>query len=161
MTARFFSSIQDSMQEHGAFAASQTGISKPLIRGHWQTAYTYAERGLRSLRSTLTLGDRSTDDPVFNGIPFRGVMLASDESMVPYSERAFSPIVRGIARTEARVEVRQNGYLLYETTVARAICLAGFAIWRWLGRRPPGGCPRKRWQRADLQFALSDSCSIA
>lgn len=89
-----------------------------LDSGRWQTAYTYAERGIRSLRSTLTLGDRSTDDPVFNGIPFRGVMLASDESMVPYTERAFAPVIRGIARTQARVEIRQNAYLLYETTVA-------------------------------------------
>lgn len=38
--------------------------------------------------------------------------------MVPYSERQFAPVVRGIARTQARVEVKQNGYTIYNTTVA-------------------------------------------
>nr|EKX8899050.1 fimbria/pilus outer membrane usher protein [Enterobacter asburiae] len=86
--------------------------------GKWQTTNTYAKRGLYGLCSTLTLGERTTEDPLFAGIPFRGVMLATDASMVPYNERAFAPIVRGIARTQARVEVRQNGYLLQETNVA-------------------------------------------
>lgn len=45
-------------------------------------------------------------------------MLASDDNMVPYSERQFAPVVRGIARTQARVEVKQNGYTIYNTTVA-------------------------------------------
>ncbi|AZV03712.1 pilin outer membrane usher protein SafC (plasmid) [Enterobacter sp. N18-03635] len=104
-------------------------------QARWQTSYTYAERGLRGLRSRLSLGDRTTEDKVFNGVPFRGVMLASDELMVPYTERAFAPMIRGIARTQARVEVRQGGYLLYETTVApgpfalRDLTLAG----RWGG----------------------------
>lgn len=45
-------------------------------------------------------------------------MLASDDNMVPYSERQFAPVVRGIACTQARVEVKQNGYTIYNTTVA-------------------------------------------
>lgn len=84
----------------------------------WQTGHTYAERGLYALRSTFSVGDRNSSDPVFSSIPFRGVMLASDESMVPYTDRAYAPVVRGIARTQARVEVRQNGYTLYDATVA-------------------------------------------
>ncbi len=45
-------------------------------------------------------------------------MLGSDESMVPYNQRAFAPVVRGVARTQARIEVRQNGYLIQSQTVA-------------------------------------------
>ncbi|MEY7874972.1 fimbria/pilus outer membrane usher protein, partial [Enterobacter roggenkampii] len=86
--------------------------------GRWQTSQTYAERGLYDLKSTLSIGDRSSADSVFDSIPFRGVMLASDEGMVPYTERAYAPVVRGIARTQARIEVRQNGYTLYDATVA-------------------------------------------
>ncbi|EQC1082471.1 fimbria/pilus outer membrane usher protein [Enterobacter roggenkampii] len=87
-------------------------------RGRWQTTQTYAERGLYDQKNSLSLGDRISTDSVFDSIPFRGVMLASDELMVPYAERAYAPIVRGIARTQARVEVSQNGYTLYNTTVA-------------------------------------------
>jgi outer membrane usher protein len=46
------------------------------------------------------------------------VQLASDERMLPESERGFAPVIRGIAQTNAKVSVRQNGNLVYETTVA-------------------------------------------
>ncbi|MGT3289603.1 fimbrial biogenesis outer membrane usher protein [Yersinia enterocolitica] len=86
--------------------------------GQWQAAYTYAERGLYSLKSRLTLGQKTSQGEVFDSVPFTGVMLASDDNMVPYSQRQFAPVVRGIARTQARVEVKQNGYTIYTTTVA-------------------------------------------
>ncbi|EHC4525260.1 fimbria/pilus outer membrane usher protein [Salmonella enterica subsp. enterica serovar Infantis] len=92
----------------------QKNSSRP---GEWQSAYTYAERGINSLKSRLTLGESYTTGSVFDSMPFRGVMMASDETMVPYDQRQFAPVVRGIARTQARVEVKQNGYTLTSTTV--------------------------------------------
>ena len=86
--------------------------------GVWKTPYTYIERGLYPVHSRLTLGERFTSSDVFNSVPFRGVMLASDENMRPSSQRAFSPVVRGIARTQATVEVTQNGYTIYSASVA-------------------------------------------
>ncbi|WP_129544792.1 fimbria/pilus outer membrane usher protein [Serratia sp. 1D1416] len=86
--------------------------------GKWQTADTWAERGLYGLKSRLTLGERYTSSDIFSSVPFRGAMLESDELMVPYNQRESAPVVRGIARTQARVEVRQGGYVIYTTTVA-------------------------------------------
>lgn len=86
--------------------------------GKWQTAYSYAERGLNGLQSRLTLGERYTPSDIFDSVPFRGAMLGTDEGMVPYNLRTFSPVVRGIARTQARIEVKQNGYTIYNATVA-------------------------------------------
>jgi len=86
--------------------------------GKWQTVYTYAERGLYGMKSRLTLGERSTPGDIFDSVPFRGVMLNSDESMVPSGLYSYAPVVRGIARTQARVEVKQNGYTLYSGLVA-------------------------------------------
>ncbi|HIG9002653.1 TPA: fimbrial biogenesis outer membrane usher protein [Shigella boydii] len=88
------------------------------LSGKWQAAYTYAERGVYSLKSRLTLGQKTSQGEIFDIVPFTGVMLTSDDNMVPYSERQFAPVVRGIARTQARVEVKQNGYTIYNTTVA-------------------------------------------
>ncbi|MDR7019090.1 fimbria/pilus outer membrane usher protein [Aeromonas salmonicida] len=88
------------------------------IEGHWQTVYTYIDRGVNKLRSRLTLGDKSTPSVVFDSVPFRGIMLGSDPDMVPYNMRAFAPVVRGIAKTQARVEVKQNGYIIYSKTIA-------------------------------------------
>ncbi|ASL90798.1 pilin outer membrane usher protein SafC [Serratia marcescens] len=87
-------------------------------RGKWQTADTWAERGLNTLKSRLTLGDRYTPSDVFGSVPFRGGMLGSDELMVPANQRESVPVIRGIARTQARVDVRQGGYVIYSTTVA-------------------------------------------
>ncbi|HAX5125848.1 TPA: fimbria/pilus outer membrane usher protein [Escherichia coli] len=86
--------------------------------GKWESTYTRAERGLNGIRSRLTLGESYTPSDIFDSVPFRGVMLGSDENMVPYSQREFAPVVRGIARTQARIEVRQNGYLIHSLTVA-------------------------------------------
>lgn len=86
--------------------------------GKWESAYTYAERGINRLKSRLTLGESSTPGEIFDSVPFRGVMLGSDESMVPSGMSSYAPIVRGIARSQARVEVVQDGYTLYSGMVA-------------------------------------------
>ncbi|EPT7718395.1 fimbria/pilus outer membrane usher protein [Escherichia coli] len=88
------------------------------LSGKWESSYTRAERGLNGIKSRLTLGESYTSSDVFDSVPFRGGMLSSDDSMVPNNQREFSPVVRGIARTHARIEVRQNGYLIYSLTVA-------------------------------------------
>lgn len=86
--------------------------------GKWQSAYTYAERGLNDWTSRLTLGERFSSSMVLDGIPFTGAMLSTDENMVPYLERIPGPVVRGSARSQAKVEVRRNGYLIFSTNVA-------------------------------------------
>lgn len=85
--------------------------------GKWETVHTYVERGLYDIHSRVTLGDRFTPSDVFDSIPFRGAMLGSDDQMVPSSQRDYAPIIRGISRTQARVEVKQNGYTIYSSMV--------------------------------------------
>ncbi|CAI1728458.1 fimbria/pilus outer membrane usher protein [Serratia proteamaculans] len=84
----------------------------------WDTVYTYAQRNLIALQSQLTLGDSNAPAEVFDAVPFRGVQIASDDEMLPDSLRGYAPEVCGIARTNAEVVVRQNGYEIYRTYVA-------------------------------------------
>lgn len=86
--------------------------------GHWQAIDTWLERGINGINSRLTLGERYTPSEIFDSVPFRGVMLASDDRMVPSSQYMFAPVIRGVARTQARVEVKQNGYTIYNQVVA-------------------------------------------
>ncbi|EDA3267619.1 fimbria/pilus outer membrane usher protein [Salmonella enterica] len=83
----------------------------------FQSAYTYAERGVNSLKSKLIIGDKQTSSDIFDSISFRGVSLSKDESMIPYSIKKYTPKITGVARSQAVVEVRQDGYLLYSTSV--------------------------------------------
>ncbi len=79
---------------------------------------TYLSRDIRALRSVLTMGESSTGYEVFDGFPFRGAQLQSSEEMLPDQLRGFSPNISGIANSNARVTVRQNGNIIYETYVA-------------------------------------------
>lgn len=79
---------------------------------------TYAQTDVDRLQSQLTLGEYFTPGNDFDSIPFTGIQLASDDSMLPESERGFAPVIRGTAETNAKVTVRQSGNQVYETSVA-------------------------------------------
>lgn len=84
----------------------------------WSSVYIYTQRDLIALRSRLTLGDSSSQGDIFDSVPFRGAQLSSDEDMLPDSLRGYAPAVRGIARSNAEVVIRQNGYVIYQSYVA-------------------------------------------
>jgi outer membrane usher protein len=87
-------------------------------QSQWHSIYTYATRSIAPLKSQLALGDSTSPGDVFDSVPFRGVQLASDDDMIPDSQKGYAPVVRGIARTNAQVIIRQNGYVIYQTFVA-------------------------------------------
>ncbi|MCG5042590.1 fimbrial biogenesis outer membrane usher protein [Enterobacteriaceae bacterium 155047] len=84
----------------------------------WDTVYTYLQRTVIPLKGLLTLGDSSAPSDVFDSMPFRGIQLASDDDMLPESMKGYAPVVRGIARSQAQVVIRQNGYQIYQSYVA-------------------------------------------
>ncbi|NVI82504.1 fimbria/pilus outer membrane usher protein [Janthinobacterium sp. BJB401] len=100
------------LRHKGALSWQQAGGSR------YQVLDTYLRRDVTSLKSQLTLGDSNTSGEIFDTQSFRGVQLASDDRMLPNSLRGYAPVVRGIARTSARVTIRQAGNILLETTVA-------------------------------------------
>ncbi len=85
---------------------------------HWSTVYSFLQRDIVSLKSQLTLWDSTTSPEVFDSLSFRGAQIASDDQMQPNSMRGYAPTIRGIARSNAQVLVRQNGRIVYQTTVA-------------------------------------------
>jgi outer membrane usher protein len=85
---------------------------------HWNNIRTYAERPLISLGSTLLVGQNFTGGNLFSSIGYTGVHLESDDRMLPDSLRGYAPVINGVANTNARVVVSQNGNVIYQTTVA-------------------------------------------
>ncbi|MDD5411253.1 MAG: fimbrial biogenesis outer membrane usher protein [Methylobacter sp.] len=83
----------------------------------YQNIATYLLHDLPSITSRLSLGDSFTDGAMFDSIGFRGVSLGTDDRMRPDSQRNYAPTVRGIARTNARVKISQNGNTILDTTV--------------------------------------------
>jgi len=84
----------------------------------YQNIRTYAEHDVAALQSQFTAGDTFTSGELFDSTGFRGVKLATDDRMQPDSMRGYAPIVRGVAETNARVVVRQAGFVIYEANVA-------------------------------------------
>ncbi|SRR5471030_1399840 len=100
------------LRNYSTYSRSSQGMSQ------WDTVYTYAQRNIVALKSQLTLGDSSSPSDVFDSIPFRGAQIASDDDMMPDSLKGYAPVVRGIARTNAQVIIKQNGYVIYQSYVA-------------------------------------------
>ncbi|ALR78154.1 fimbrial biogenesis usher protein [[Enterobacter] lignolyticus] len=86
-------------------------------KSDWQHINTYAQRDVIPLKGELTLGDSYTPSDVFDSLAFRGAQLASDDNMLPDSLRGFAPTLRGIAKSNAQVTVKQNGYTIYQSYV--------------------------------------------
>ena len=84
----------------------------------YQNIATYLAHDIPAIRSDLTIGDSSTDGAVFDSFGFRGLSLASDDQMLPDSQLQYAPVVHGIAHTNARVVITQNGNTILETTVS-------------------------------------------
>lgn len=84
----------------------------------FSSVYTYAQRDIVAIKSDLTVGQSTSPSDVFDSVPYTGAQLNSDTDMQPDSEKGYAPIIRGTAHSNALVMVRQNGYVIYQNTVA-------------------------------------------
>ncbi len=83
----------------------------------WNHISTELLRTLPGITSALIIGDTYSSSDIFDTVRLRGVKLQTDQSMRPQNLQGFAPSVRGIARTAARVAIKQNGYEIYQTNV--------------------------------------------
>lgn len=83
----------------------------------WQNVSTYLERNVKALKSQLTIGDTYTNSDMFDSFSFRGIKLASDDAMLPSSQRGYAPIIRGVAQSNAEVTIKQNGIVILQSYV--------------------------------------------
>lgn len=84
---------------------------------HWLNNTRYLQRSFAGIKSNLTAGDFYSPGNLFDSVRIRGMALASDISMLPNSQQGFSPIIRGVAQTNALVKVVQNGNVIYQENV--------------------------------------------
>lgn len=94
------------------------GWSSLQGRSSYQNTASYMQRSIAAWKSQLTIGDSFSSGSILDSVRLRGVSLASDDRMLPQSQQGYAPVVRGIAEGNATVSITQNGYKIYETTVA-------------------------------------------
>lgn len=91
--------------------------SKTGSIAEWRSLQSWLERDIPAWRARLIAGQTASPGLVFDSFSFRGLALASQDEMLPFSMRGYAPVIHGVAMTNATVEVRQNGNLLYQTFV--------------------------------------------
>ena len=84
----------------------------------WEAIATTLQRDIKALKSQLELGQTYTNSELFDSVQMTGLTLETDTAMLPVSQQGFAPVVRGIANSDAKVTIKQNGYTLYQTNVS-------------------------------------------
>lgn len=101
----------NSTWNHNSYTSGET-------TSEWRHISTYVERNIAALNGEMTAGDTSSRGDIFDSYSLRGMKLESDDNMLPDSLKGFAPTIKGIAGSNARVTIRQNNYIIYQTYVA-------------------------------------------
>ncbi|NWA40816.1 outer membrane usher protein [Pseudomonas reactans] len=91
---------------------------QPSRRSTLEWSRYYAYRAIPALKARLVVGENYLYSDLFDSFRFTGAALNSDESQLPPNLRGYAPEVVGVAKTNARVIISQQGRVLYETLVA-------------------------------------------
>lgn len=84
----------------------------------WEAIASTLQRDIKALKSQLEMGQTYTNGELFDSVQMTGVKLETDTAMLPVSQQGFAPVVRGIANSDAKVTIKQNGYIIYQTNVS-------------------------------------------
>ena len=80
-----------------------------------ESIYTYAEHVFAAQKMTMQVGEINANSDVLSGLPITGIQLTPTNAL---NNSGTGVSVSGIARnSQARVEVRQNGRLIFNTLV--------------------------------------------
>ncbi|MGN8010278.1 fimbria/pilus outer membrane usher protein [Enterobacter sp. 22325] len=137
LSANYSHPVRGSSVERASGSGSLGANAGPWrLRGDWQSNYSkntgrnsqsthsfdwsrfYAFRALPSLMARFTIGEDYIRSDIFDSWRYTGTSLISDESQLPPRLRGYAPEVSGIARSNAKVIISQQGRIIYETTVA-------------------------------------------
>lgn len=87
--------------------------------GGWDNTHdsSYLATDIAALRSNLQAGDIYTKSSGYmtGALPLTGVLLSTSEQMSLDNQFSYAPVIRGVARTNARLVVRQQGNVIYST----------------------------------------------
>lgn len=83
-------------------------------RSRFEHLYAYAQRTFTSHKAIFQAGQINISSPLFAGGPISGVQVIPEGALMP---QGGGPVVQGVAQSEARVEVRQAGALIFSTRV--------------------------------------------
>ncbi|TDN54073.1 outer membrane usher protein [Buttiauxella sp. JUb87] len=84
---------------------------------HYSSNRTTLKRPIVGWKSMLSAGQFYTDSQMFDGISLLGLSLESEDQMHPDNTLNWAPVIRGVAETNARITVTQDGRTLHQASV--------------------------------------------
>ncbi|MDS1916221.1 fimbria/pilus outer membrane usher protein [Enterobacter asburiae] len=94
-------------------------LQKHERKSELKSITNFISRPLPKYDSELKIGDFNTDSYFFENVVLKnGFSVGTDESMYPDHVRGYSPVVYGIANSNATVSILQNDSVIYKTFVA-------------------------------------------
>lgn len=114
----FYSGLDFGLNFYGWQFRENSALRKSSSESvQYQNNTRYFQKNIAPIASSIKVGDFYSTGELFDSIKVRGVAMASDISMLPNSKQGFSPVVRGVAQTNALVKVIQNGNVVYQENV--------------------------------------------
>ncbi len=80
----------------------------------WERKESYAYTAIPALRSQFTAGETFLRSNLIDGFAFTGISMGTDRAMLDPQLQGYAPAIRGIAQSNARITIEQNGYTIYE-----------------------------------------------
>lgn len=110
----FFGSAEAGFNAGNWIVRSQQSYSIDQGQDKFELTTVYAQRTFAKYASMVQGGRIYIQNPLFAGVPIDGIQIQPDTALSP---KASGPSYDGIAQSQARVEVRQSGLLIYSTVV--------------------------------------------
>ncbi|SFS18608.1 outer membrane usher protein [Dyella sp. OK004] len=95
---------------------SQGTYTRAKFSAGYQHQAAYVQRGIESMQSLLQAGQINAASDGFGGMPIIGAQIYSDNAQI--GTGALAVPIQGIAETQAVIELRQRGQVIYRTVVA-------------------------------------------
>ncbi|WP_305832158.1 fimbria/pilus outer membrane usher protein [Photobacterium leiognathi] len=77
----------------------------------------YLYKVIPSIESKIKIGELHSSGKIFSSNSYDGIQLATYDNLLPQSQRGFAPVIKGIAKSNALVTVKQGGNTIYKTSV--------------------------------------------
>ncbi|PXX22050.1 MULTISPECIES: fimbria/pilus outer membrane usher protein [Burkholderia] len=100
---------------NGWIVRSQDYFSARNGTQQWDHLTAYAQRTFDRYGSVVQFGQINTQGEIVGGVPLDGIQLFPEQALAP--QTTGQSLIQGIANSQARVEIRQNGILIHSTVV--------------------------------------------
>lgn len=111
----FQSNTEEGFNLNGWIVRSRQSYSRSGETRTFDQLYTYAQKTLPAYKTVMQAGKMSVASSLFAIPQVLGIQLSPESALMNFRESGAT--VTGIAQTQARVEVRQSGVLIYSTQV--------------------------------------------